>query len=334
MERKPIGFESIQDGQITNLRSRVIETGSFKMLSESEQLNFFELFTAHSREISERVCKHIESSGVTDFFDVNFWEEFFKAESKVIEEEQEKDIDIVQYVKIPEGGKEVQLGTGRIETAKELYGAVEYTLIFEGERANASSIIDYCESRPRLSKVLPHFLFNSLASKGLLEESKRDGFMELFDITTQSNFVTPLKSEPGKQTRYSINNESLRQEKVRRLEGFFIGWTEEQKGNLLNYTKEWQFLSSIRGSLVQEIIKYGSYETACKDKDNTFATMIVADYWLQEYEEMVKKEQLIKGAENGVATMVKYHNRQTDAGNTMGHDLTYALRLREALEIV
>ena len=322
------------ESSMADLKSKLIEVGGFRELSEDEQLRVLELYTIHSKDVSERICKHIESSGVTDFFDTNFWEEFFKAELGVLKEEQRKDIEIVQFMKKPEGGKEVEVNTGKVETAKELYGAVDSMLIFTGERSVSNPIIEYCDSRPRLSKVLPHFLFNSLVSKELTEENSRADFMKLFDVTTQSSFAAPLESKPGQPTTYSLKNESLKEEKRRYTEKFFSNFSEIQKESLFKYIKEWQSLCSTRGYLAQEIRRYGSYDEAEKNKEDTFATIMVADYWSEEYEVIVKKDQLIKGAESILETQKKYQNKQTDAGNIMGHDLAYASRLIEAIEMI
>lgn len=312
------------ESPIGDLKSKFINIGKFRELSDDDQLRFFELYTAGSKDVSHRVCKHIESSGVTDFFGTNFWEEFFKAELEVLKEEQQKDVEIVQFVKKPEGARIIEVSSGKIETAKELYGTVDGVLIFTGERAVSEPIVSYCEERPRLSKVLPHFLFNSLVSKGLTEENSREYFMKLFDVTTQSTFVASGK----------IKNESLKEGKREHLEKFFSKFSEAQKESLLKYISAWQSLCSTRGYLAQEIQRYGSYDEAEKNKDDTFATMMVADYWSEEYEAIVKKEQLIKGAESIVETKKKYQNRQTDAGNIMGHDLAYASRLTEAMEMI
>lgn len=327
------GLESKPKTNMSDLEIKIIENGGFRGLSESNQVRFFELYTDHSKTVSEKVCKQIEASGVTNFFDTNFWEEFFTAEIEVVKEGQKKDVKIVQFRKNPELQMDVEVSTGKVETAKELYGTIDDTLIFHGERDGTNSMIEYCDSRPRLSKVLPHFLFNSLVLKGLTEEGVRGDFMRLFDITTQSTFAEPVETESGQPPIYSVRNEALKEEKRAAKDNFFGKLNDGQKEVLLEYIGKWQYLCSMSGKLAQEIINYGSYAEAEKNIKNTFVIRYVIPKWSEKYDNIINLSQFIEGAESTAKSMRKFHelDDRIDTGNVIGHDLSYASRLKEAI---
>lgn len=315
--------EALKDDIINALKNN-------EVLSDETMLAYFKLHDVHARIISNRVCQHMEISGVSDIFDINFWKSFFEAERKVLEEEQGKEVEVVEVVDLDEK-LEIRFTRDRVQNMEEVYETISNTVIIKGIRGKSSYFSECCDHRPRISKVLTHFLFNSLITNGFVKKEDKEDFLKLFIPTTQAGGRFVKKN--NKQPYESISNETLRKEKLVNSRLFFGKYSPEEKEELLKHIKAWQMLCINQRNASQDILRIGidKVKESLDNEDYTLGCSAIFP-WMDQYNFIVTEDQFLKGAEN-MADTIRKHKEQK-AGDIIGHSLAYALRVIEALEMV
>ena len=176
-------------------------------------------------------------------------------------------------------------------------------------------------------------MFNSLVSNRFVEDKDREDFIKLFIPTTQAGdyFVKTNDTEPY----WSISNETLKKQKQINSDNFLNKYTELEKEAILEHVRVWQWLCGAQRNLSQDILRLGLDKVKEMLIDENEVYNLGSGYafpWYSEYDFIVTEDMFLKGAEKMVST-IKNHRLQR-AGDVMGHSLAYALRLKEAIEMV